>query len=164
MKLSRQMELINHFSMRSPVDVIGLSAALGVEVREAFLDDDISGTLENTESGYVITVNALHPETRRRFTIAHELGHYILHRDLIGDGINDNKAYRSVRFENYLNTAIGPKQETQANQFAVSVLMPQDLIDADLAENPKISTEKMAEKYGVSRHAMAIMLDRPYER
>ena len=45
--------------------------------------------------GYRIVVNSGHNRVRRRFTAAHELGHYVYHRDLIGDGIYDDAAYRT---------------------------------------------------------------------
>ena len=75
MKPSEQFEIINRFRHTAPVDVEGLAKALGVSVQSAYLEPEISGMLERRKGGkFLITVNASHPETRRRFTIAHEFG------------------------------------------------------------------------------------------
>src|SRR3546814_4029407 len=47
------------------------------------------------ESGFAIYVNGSHPRVRRRFSIAHEIAHFALHRNLIGDGVTDDAMYRS---------------------------------------------------------------------
>lgn len=52
--------------------------------------------LERVGDTFLITVAANDPLTRQRFTLAHELGHYMLHRTLIGDGLDDDRAYRST--------------------------------------------------------------------
>src|SRR5579859_7422759 len=53
---------------------------------------------------------------RRTFTLAHELGHFILNHQ--GD-----QQYRIDKF-NYGQNTEGAKQETEANYFAASFLMP----------------------------------------
>lgn len=162
MKLSEQLETINEFRKAPPVDVDGLAAAIGVPVHRAFLEEEISGMIERTKSGgYQIIVNALHPRTRQRFTVAHELGHYMLHRKLIGDGVDDNRAYRSTDAGKYHNTDIGPDEETQANRFAANVLMPYDLIE-ELKGRGLVRPSDLASELGVSEHAMCIRLGVPY--
>lgn len=165
MRLSEQYETINRFRRIAPVNVEGLAQALGVRVHRAWLDDDISGMIERRRNGsYQIVVNAAHPSTRQRFTIAHELGHYMLHRHLIGDGVDDDRAYRSTQAGKYFNTAIGPKEETEANRFAVSVLMPHDLIERLKEERGHTTPRELARDLEVSEHAMSIRLGVPYDR
>lgn len=122
-------EKINNYRKTYPVDVEGLIKSLDIELHEAWLDKGISGQLEKKNGKYRITVNAENSRVRKRFTMAHELGHYVLHRDLVGDGVDDDKAYRSTHEGLYYNTNIGPKQETEANQFAANLLMPHDLLE-----------------------------------
>ena len=111
------VELIDPFLDRYPVDVRGMADALDLRIDEEYLPPDISGKIARTWRGsYAITVNAGHSENRKRFTIAHEIAHYILHRDLIGDGIVDNALYRDNR--------IGDARERQANRYSASLLMP----------------------------------------
>jgi hypothetical protein len=139
----------------APVDVVGLAEELGLRVNFSFLDPGVSGELRRvSEDSYEINVNARDPETRQRFTIAHELGHFINHRDLIGDGVDDDRAYRSTSVGRYHNTRIGPKQETEANKFAASLLMPRDIISE--LKGDGLSRSQMAKRLGVSEHALAI--------
>ncbi len=140
----------------APVDVEAAAKSLGIEVDYAFLDPEISGQIEALPNGaYRITVNAGDAETRQRFTLAHELGHYLYHRTLIGSGVDDDRAYRSTAKGIYHNTRIGPKQETEANRFAANLLMPNHLI-ADLRERGVRRTEEVAKALGVSVAAMRV--------
>lgn len=63
---------------RPPVPVEALAEAQGCKVTASDLKD-ISGILVRSSETAVIGVNSRHPETRRRFTAAHELGHLLLH-------------------------------------------------------------------------------------
>lgn len=164
MRMSEQLALINRFKRTAPVDVETLSHALGVPVHYANLDNDTSGMIEKTgDDKFRIVVNSNHPETRQRFTIAHELGHYMLHRHLIGDGVDENRAYRSSANGVYKNRSIGPAQETQANKFAVSVLMPEELLK-EVKSNPEFnSSAQKARALGVSEQAYCIRSGIPYE-
>ena len=163
MKLSDQYEIINRFCSTAPVKLTELAMALGVSVRRSFLDDSMSGMLERLPAGdYRITVNATHRITRQRFTIAHELGHFMLHRHLVGDGIDDNKAYRSTQEGLYHNTSIGPKQETEANRFAANILMPRQVLDAEKSKEGA-TVSSLARLFEVSKQTMSIRLGIPYE-
>jgi Zn-dependent peptidase ImmA (M78 family) len=147
---------INEYSKRAPVDIEGLIRALGIKLEKALLDANIAGMIEKTKDGcYAITVNERDPITRQRFTLAHELGHYVHHRDKIGDGVQDDRLYRNTGL--FQNSKIGTRQETQANQFAAGVLMPWDLI-GQLREAGCDTPEKLAEKLCVSVQAMKFRL------
>jgi Zn-dependent peptidase ImmA (M78 family) len=151
------MDSIRRAQNTLPVDVEGLAAELGVRVHRAWLSDGISGELVCSQSGkYQINVNASDAYTRQRFTISHELGHYVYHRHLIGEGIDDDRAYRSTDAGRYHNTNIGPKQETQANKFAAGLLMPDHLLYE--LEEMDLSLQEKAVRLGVSQHALSIRL------
>ena len=62
------------------LDVEAIAEKLGAEVIFDKLGDDVSGLLVREADRVVIGVNDAHPETRQRFTIAHELGHLVLHQ------------------------------------------------------------------------------------
>lgn len=162
MKERNEYAVVNRYRESVPVNIRGLCNELGVQVHSAFLDSEISGMLERKGNGkYKITVNASDRATRQRFTIAHELGHYILHRSLIGDGVDDDRAYRSTNKGKYHNTNIGPRQETEANKFAADVLMPWALVkrhrEAYAGPTDQLVTE-LASRFQVSRQAMEIRL------
>jgi Zn-dependent peptidase ImmA (M78 family) len=116
-------ELVKRYTHSRPVDVQALANALGLRVVETPLPDDISGKIERDwvdGDGFMITLNSNHAPVRRRFTLAHEIAHFVLHRDLIGDGIVDNGLYRDNR--------IGDERERQANTYAAQILMPRNLV------------------------------------
>ena len=116
------VDIIDRFQRSYPVDMIGMAKALNLRIVEEELPDSISGKIERDwfNNDFYITVNSKHGENRKRFTIAHEIAHFILHRDLIGDGITDNGLYRDER--------IGDTRERQANRYAATLLMPKNLV------------------------------------
>ena len=157
--IAQQYNLINEFCKQAPVNVRALSEAMGVPVREALLSKGISGMLERiSKDSYQITINETDPPTRKRFTIAHELGHYMLHRFLVGDGVDDSTAYRSTDIGKYHNTNIGKEEETEANKFAANLLMPKQLILEDKAIYKNHTAEERAKRFGVSEQAMSIRM------
>jgi len=90
------------------------------------LENEVAGLIKRDvekggESGYAIFVNAHHSEARRRFTIAHEIGHFVLHRSHIGGGIMEDVLLRAEGFSN--------SQERQANAMAADILMPKALVE-----------------------------------
>ena len=153
------MEIVSRYKSRVPVPVLDIAHEMGIKVyKSKGWPDYISGLIRmdperGGSSGYALYTNAKHPKTRRRFTIAHELGHYVLHRDEIGEGITDDALYRS---------RLGGPLERQANRFAANLLMPRDLIVEAINQGVD-SVEKLAEKFEVSRSAMSICLEIPFE-
>ena len=102
----------------------------------------ISGKIEREPNDrFVVTVNRNHPETRRRFTVAHEIAHFVLHRDLIGDGIVNDGLYRSE--------TLSDATERQANRYAADILMPWWHVTAFYREG-RTSTADMARIFHVS--------------
>ena len=148
------MEVISKYKNQVPIPVVDIAIEMGLMVYKSnSWPDHISGLIRKEKDRYAIYTNAKHPRTRRRFTIAHELGHYVLHRDAIGEGITDDALYRS--------RLSGPL-ERQANRFAANLLMPWDLVVE--ATNQGIDTvEKLAAKFEVSRSAMSVRLEVPFE-
>lgn len=133
-----------------PVNVIGLANRLGVRVYDAPWPDHISGKIQKDserggESGFAIFVNQNHPLTRKRFTIAHEIAHFVLHEDQIGDGVFDDGMYRS---------GLPAKVEYQANQLAADILMPRSV----LMENADKPIVQLADMFQVSETAMQVRL------
>lgn len=161
MKLSDQWEILNEARKSLPVPVTALPAMLGVKLRSAFLAGGISGMLERSGETFLLTINATDPDTRQRFTLAHEIGHYMLHRHLVGDGLDDDRAYRSTEVGKYHNTLIGPKEEREANKFAANLLMPREAINREKAKDGA-TVSQMAMLFGVSEHAMSIRMGVPY--
>lgn len=162
-RFSEELALVNEFTREVPVNVELLAKSLGIEVIHSSMSDEVSGMIEHVgDNRYRIVVNDNHPATRKRFTIAHELGHYFRHRHLIGDGISDDKLYRSSELGAYRNTAIGRRQETEANQFAATILMPKSALEQFVSESGINDPAVIAKKIGVSKQAYCIRMGLDY--
>lgn len=159
MKLNEIFEKINYFASNIPVDVEGLALALDLKVERQNLSDEICGMIKKADNSYIIIVNQNHPQTRQRFTISHELGHYIYHRNKIGDGIVDNALYRQTTYSGITNNDINARDEQQANNFAANLLMPSSSIDKIIKELGSINADVLAQRLNVSIQAIAIRLN-----
>lgn len=155
---SEALSVIQRFQQAAPVRVVSLAGAFGINVWNASMEDHISGKLTRNDpklsgvSGFAILVNNAHPRNRQRFTIAHEIGHFILHRKLLDDGdVVDDTFYRS-RFPSRI--------ETEANEAAAEILMPFNLIRIE-TDRGLVTPEALAERFGVSEAAMRIRLGLP---
>lgn len=140
------------YMKEAPVDVLACATAVGLPVYSADLGQGISGMIVRRDGGFVCYVDATEPSVRQRFTAAHELGHFALHRELIGDTHSDNYLLRAEGFTGY--------QETQANAFAADLLMPRELIQRKM-EQGITSVADLARAFGVSQIAMSIRLGLP---
>ncbi|MFW8634040.1 ImmA/IrrE family metallo-endopeptidase [Cribrihabitans pelagius] len=139
-----------------PVRIAAIARALGLEVKSATLRPRISGQIQpsaDSPSGYRIRVNRHEAKTRQRFTIAHEIAHYLLHRDFIGDGIEDTILYRST---------LSDPRKAEANRMAAQLLMPESSILKALRRHGGRATTKvaaiMAEEFNVSEAAIGIRI------
>src|SRR3954466_13405647 len=122
-------QVIQEAQKSLPVDVDQLAGKLGIKVNYKHFPREVAGELVRVgDDEYEVNISNTDPRTRQRFTLAHELGHYVYHRHLIGDGVNDDRAYRTTTRAEHYNPRIGPKQETEANRFAASLLMPWPLV------------------------------------
>ena len=136
-----------------PVKVESIARDLGIPVvRDDTMTPEVSGKIvreaRGTPSGYVIYINAKDPPRRQRFTLAHEIAHYVLHRDLIGDGLIDDGMYRSK---------LGDVLERQANRMAADLLMPAGLVRA-LYKGGMKSLSGLSAAFDVSEPAIRIRL------
>lgn len=113
-----------------PVNIEGIIRTLGLSLeKNKELPPKISGHIKLLPSGgYEIASAKADHYFRQRFTMAHELGHFILHENLLGNGTDDDTKYRSTEKGDLYNTAIELVHEKQANSFAASILMPEELV------------------------------------
>ena len=139
------------------INIGKLAKDLGIkEVKEESISGSASGYIQNENDEFVIGVEKSDPETRKRFTIAHELAHFLLHKQEIidvGGSVFDNRLYRS-----YLNSDL----EVEANRLAADLLMPMDLLRHFANSTEKITYNQLSEKLGVSLRALQVRLGVPY--
>lgn len=134
---------------------------LDINCFEADLDDGLSGMLLREDGAYSIYVNKNHAFSRQRFTIAHEIGHYISY--LMGSFSKD-ELEKEGRFEDkavtFRKNGAYSEAETEANMIAAELLMPADKV-AELLKQ-ELSPEDMADLFYVSPSAMMIRLQTLY--
>lgn len=140
----------------APVNVHRVAATLGATVQPEFAEDEISGGLHRTSAGPIIGVNASHHPNRQRFTIAHEIGHLVLHEQ------ENFFVDRLFRRDAKSSEAVDPI-EIEANKFAAALIMPEDFLRDDIARETLPLTsdavERLARQYQVSQQAMTFRLD-----
>lgn len=150
-------DVIRRFVRTPPVDIVGAIRALGIMYREEPMREDQSGYFQNRGSFYVIGVNKNESEQRKRFTAAHELGHYVLHRDLLREGQHFDRLFVGKNGGARSYGPITPYHEVQANKFAADVLMPADLVKSAYRRTQDLN--ETARLFAVSPSAMRIRLD-----
>ncbi len=147
-----------------PIDLEKIASSLKIPVLYDEFDDHISGLLVVKNGKTAVGVNKKHHPNRQRFTIAHELGHYVLHHKYGDDPKND--IHIDKKWAYFRSDTAGHRldeQERQANQFAAELLMPQKLVEEiiekyrlDLSDDFDIF--KLANLLQVSEQALAIRL------
>jgi Zn-dependent peptidase ImmA (M78 family) len=134
---------------------------LNLNCFEADLDDGLSGLLLKEEGSYSIYVNKNHAFSRQRFTIAHEIGHYLSY---LMDSFSKDELEKEGRFEDKAVTlrknGTYSDAETEANMIAAELLMPEEKV-AELMKE-ELSPEEMADLFYVSPSAMTIRLQTLY--
>ena len=154
----RADELLADLS-QPPVDLARIAAGLDVEIRPFDLGADVSGILYRDGARRVIVVNQKHSKVRQRFTIAHELGHLMLHR---GEPVHVDEGFR-VNLRDPRSATAEEVEEIEANAFAANLLMPAAWLRADIERDhldpsDEEALNRLAQRYEVSLHAMALRL------
>jgi Zn-dependent peptidase ImmA (M78 family) len=153
---------------KPPVVLTPLAKLLHLEIVKQDADDSISGMLinEGAGNGGIIGVNRAHHENRRRFTVAHEIGHFLLqhYQGVHFDGANTGL---QINFRNDKSSTGEDLFEREANLFAAELLMPRRLLEADIAkikrpislvDNDDTALKELAKRYKVSVRAITYRL------
>ncbi len=157
--------LIDFDLLKAPINLKLLAKKLKITIKEQDLDGDISGFLLKDKGKATVGLNMYHADVRKRFTLAHEIGHFKLHEidspifvDYSYKGSmlrskESNKIYRRT------NNEVNPTMEKEANFFAANLLMPKILVKREIENinnnldyDNKVS--KLAEVFEVSTQAM----------
>lgn len=130
------------------IDVEAIARKLNINVVRDELPDSISGVFVVKDKKLALCVNSSHSPTRKRFTIAHEIGHYLLHS-------NETLHFDKNPTENeiFFRSDVSSLAEVEANHFAAELLMPKDLVELTISKG--VSTiDKLAGLFNVSESAM----------
>ncbi|WYK06609.1 ImmA/IrrE family metallo-endopeptidase [Cereibacter sphaeroides f. sp. denitrificans] len=110
------------------------------------LPDGIDAYIKETRPNHFeIGVNSKHSRTRQRFSMAHEFAHYQLHRANLNDLAEGERILHRSDERNFV--------EYQANTFAASILMPEDIFRSEV-KRTQGDVNLLAERFGVSPLAL----------
>jgi Zn-dependent peptidase ImmA (M78 family) len=145
------------------IDIITLAKGYGIEVflspERAAQDKDFNAciTYDKQTGKTAILLNPDQPHERQRFSIAHELAHYFLHRKELEEKGELNRDPHNVA---------NREQDEKADKLAADMLMPEQLVE-EFSKNNQITktlkidkslVTKIAEYFKVSRTVAAIRL------
>ena len=146
-----------------PVKIRQIMVDMNILIKDVSLPNEISGVLDTRGDQPIVLVHDNHGEKRKRFSLAHELGHFILNSSSRAIHMDRHTFFRS----NFSSSGTDI-EEIKANRFAAELLMPSDilweilldmpdLIDIDENEGLK-ALEDLAGKFEVSVAALTIKI------
>lgn len=153
-KINKELEeltssiLLNNDMYKIPVDVVEIAQANDIAVYEGDLEKKISGAIryDKKSDKFEILVNKNDSKVRQRFTIAHELGHFILHQEIL----KSDEIHVDIMFR------MPTEKEQEVDYFAGALLMNRTILEKLYKEN---SIAELAELFKVSVSAMTVRLD-----
>lgn len=143
-------DIIDLYNIQIPIhDINDVVKKLGGHVEESFDIYNMSdGSIKKQEDSFIIFVSPLQNMERKKFTIAHELGHLFLHM-----GYRINSELWNHQENSTYHRSGDSLEEYQANEFAAALLMPKkkykEIMDQNTVGNI-VKTSKVADYFGVS--------------
>ena len=141
--------LMNNDILKIPVDVLKLAKLNDIRVYEADLEKNISGAIryDKETKKFEILINKNDSPVRQRFTIAHELGHFFLHKEIL----ENEKIHIDIMYR------MPDEKEKEVDYFAGALLMNKILLEKMYDEDTSILD--LAQLFKVSVSAMTVRLD-----
>lgn len=147
--LAREV-LKKYWNQTIPVNLDSIAHSMGIQVNYLPVITegcDYSGSFEYQDGVPVCSVRSTDPYTRRRFTLAHEMGHYVLQHQ---SGLRDNSENFGIHNHD--------SKEVDANNFAAELLMPAQMVHHLVQNMPDLTLGDMAGIFEVSTTAMTFRL------
>ncbi len=149
-------ELLSEHQINRPsdIDVMRIASSMGIEVRQSQMDG-CAANIVGLGDAAIVTVDSRGDEGRQRFSIAHEIGHWIYDR---GNGLSLCDAQDLAT--PWSSKAKSNPKERRANQFAAELLMPRSMFRIQSQNLPfNLNTvEVLRSAFSTSRTATAIRL------
>ena len=152
-----------------PINIHQVVRKKNIDLIEYDFGEDVSGVLlydgEKATIGYSINNGS----NRQRFTIAHELGHYMLGHQRKGVFVDTPDKYFPPLFRNKDSSTGESLQEQEANAFAAAILMPEPLLLEQIAAIQKLGkhliedydiADVLAKNFCISPQAMTFRLNK----
>lgn len=146
---------------RLPVPIELVLSRLGLRATASSFEEEMSGLLVVENKRGAIGYNSAHPPVRQRFTVAHEIGHYMLHLKNAHSRLFLDK-FVVYRRDDQSSTG-NDQEEIEANAFAAALLMPAQLVHGEIKKhNLDLDDEDalgvLAKRFSVSTTAMSFRL------
>lgn len=143
-------DIIDHYNIQIPIkNIEKVVTDMGGRIETSLdVENLYDGSIKKENNGFVIFVSPYQSTERKKFTIAHELGHLFLH---MGYSIN-SRLWDMQANATYYRSG-DSIEEYQANEFAAALLMPREKYREVMDKNTKgtiVETEKIADYFGVS--------------
>ncbi|MCU0421650.1 MAG: ImmA/IrrE family metallo-endopeptidase [Bacteroidia bacterium] len=157
------IQILNEYQIEElPIPVNEIAKKRGLEIKAYDLGEDVSGVLVIKDGAGFIGYNPTESKVRQRFTIAHELGHFELHRDDLESALFIDKQFK-VEFRNQDSSTGEMQREREANAFAASILMPEKLLKNEIVNHhfelsDDDNLQELAQLFNVSVSAMTFRL------
>lgn len=145
--IEQKADEIRKYSKTFPISVLEIANALGLSVLQfAPKENGVSGMLDRRTN--TIYINQNDSPARKRFSVAHEIGHFVLHKK---DGA-------FISYRNNVSSLGYEIEEIEANHFAATLLMPEkDVITT--FKDFSCDIDDAARFLNVSRSALANRLE-----
>ena len=145
-----KMILRKYWDGKVPVDPTAIAERLYVKViaDSELVWEGLSGKFAYEDNQPVIRYNPHEPPNRQRFTIAHEIGHFVL---------GHNGVYRDPK--QFFSIAHYDPKEAACNKFAAELLMPEEAIKLFIVTLGIDDIESLARHFQVSEVAMKYRLE-----
>ncbi|MCH4183509.1 MAG: ImmA/IrrE family metallo-endopeptidase [Prevotella sp.] len=117
----------------------------GILIVRKDLPPSVSGKLFFQEDRWIMEINKIQNPKRQRFTLAHELGHFVLHK-------NKNTEFSDTTF--FRKNEDPDSLEYNANEFAAQILMPEERVNYYIQQRDIKSIKLLADIFDVSSSAM----------
>lgn len=137
-----------------PRNIVSICEKLNIQVKQTNeFPKDVSGVIYKENNNYFILINSTHSVGRKSFTIAHELGHYFLHKEKLdrdSEIVSGSKGVEYIPRQNITSSSSDEyrQMETEANDFAANILMPAEEFIEQCKELNSI--DDVANYFGVS--------------
>ena len=131
-------EIVNLKKTKGRINIIEVANMLGIKV---YSTADISSSsfiaYDSEDNFYKIYFNEKDAGTRKRFSIAHEIAHFLLHKDKI-------KTFGVVGRQN--DKSLTPKEEKEADALAGELLMPEVCVKEYMKQHNFTTDDKLSIK------------------
>lgn len=143
-----------------PVPVKQIAIAAGIEEVKGLETEAFEGALIALadKSRGVILVNRARPKVRRRFSVGHELGHFLIPTHVAMDAKGFQCRASDMRISAAPSADRADRMEVEANRFAAHLLMPPPMVRKDLSKLRGVDIGHildLAGRYDVSKEAAA---------